>query len=127
MQSCVEIISITENTLDFDNGGFQRRRTIGLGLRLPWGNVKRSDGFSPEIEGAKQFRRHIEYSNETKKIQERRKVCIWKTGLIAARHAKPFKFNPNASPRVPARAAMSALGVKTQKVQRTLVALDLET
>ncbi len=46
-------------------------------------------------------------SNEAKMNQERR-VWIWKTWHIAARHAMPYKFNPNASPRAPARAATSA-------------------
>ena len=50
-------------------------------------------------------------SNEAKKSQERR-VLICKTGHIATRNAMPYKFNPNASPRAPARAAISASGVE---------------
>ncbi len=49
--------------------------------------------------------------NEANKSQER-SVWILKTGHIATRHAMLYKFNPNASPRAPARAAISASGME---------------
>ncbi len=54
-------------------------------------------------------------ANEAKKSQERR-IWIWKTGHIATSHATPYKFNPKASPRAPARAAISESGVAFLKV-----------